>query len=410
MTIPSSHLTAPCPDAPSPWAGDGFDELDERWLRSKPGTKWRTAPPDVLPCWVADMDYPAPAPVRAALARLATEGDLGYPFGTSAARLDEKWAARMEARFAWVPGAGRLQVFTDLIQVVQAVVHFATSPGDGVLLFAPAYPPFPHTVESMGRRLIAVPVVDDGRGWTFDMGTAAARAPQAKVMLLVNPQNPTGRVLTRPELLALGDLAERHDLIVVSDEIHADLGLARGAVHVPFASLSEELAQRTVTLYSASKSYNLGGMGCAVAHMGHAGLGRQLAGLPSHLLGGAGIAAVTATLASWSDEGDAWLERCLTRLRDNRRALGDWLAGEGAAAGVKGYAPEATYLCWLDFRPAGLGDDPAPWLVEAAKVMLSSGPSFGPGGAGFARLNFATSPHILQEILGRIAGALGRRA
>jgi cystathionine beta-lyase len=355
------------------------------------------------------MDYPAPTPVRAALARLAAGGDLGYPFGSSAALLEEKWAARMQARFAWAPAAGRLRVFTDLVQMVQAVVHFATSPGDGVLLFAPAYPPFPHTVESMGRRLIAAPVVDDGSGWCFDMEAAAARAAQAKVLLLVNPQNPTGRVLTRPELLALGDLAERHDLIVVSDEIHADLALAGGAVHIPFASLSEQLAQRTVTLYSASKSYNLGGMGCAVAHMGHAGLERQLAGLPSHLLGGAGIAAVTATLASWSVEGDAWLERCLARLRGNCHALGDWLAGQGAAAGVKGYPPEATYLCWLDFRPSGLGDDPAAWLLEAAKVMLSPGPNFGPGGAGFARLNFATTPHLLEEILGRISGALGHR-
>ena len=177
------------------------------------------------------------------------------------------------------PPAG-YSVFTDLIQVVQVVAHLATSPGDGVLLFTPAYPPFPHTIESMGRRLFAAPVVDDGTGWSFDMGTAADLAAQAKVLLLVNPHNPTGRRLARSELLALGDLVLRHDLIVISDEIHADLGLAGPAAHIPFASLSEELAQRTLTLYSASKSYNLGGMGCAVAHMGHAGLERQLADLP----------------------------------------------------------------------------------------------------------------------------------
>ncbi len=403
-------MTVPAPGAPTPWAGDGLDDLDESWLRSKPGTKWGSMAPDVLPCWVADMDYPAPAPVRAALGRLAAGGDLGYPLGNRAAVLEEKWSARMAARFAWAPAAGRLRLFTDLIQVVQAVVHFATSPGDGVLLFAPAYPPFPQTVEMMGRRLIAPPVVDNGSGWSFDLETAATRAAEAKILLLVNPHNPTGRVLTRNELLALGDLAERHDLIVISDEIHADLVLADAAVHVPFASLSDELARRTVTLYSASKSYNLGGMGCAVAHMGHAGVERQLAGLPSHLLGGAGIAALTTTLASWSVEGDAWLERCLDRLRDNRRVLGAWLAGEGAAAGVRGYPPEATYLSWLDFRPAGLGDDPATWLLEEAKVMLSSGPHFGPGGEGFARLNFSTSPGLLHEILGRIAGALRSRA
>jgi cystathionine beta-lyase len=403
-------VTQLAPDGPVPWAGDGFDDLDEKWLRSKPGIKWGIMAPDVLPCWVADMDYPAPAPVRAALGRLAAGGDLGYTVGNGAALLEEKWAARMADRYAWVPAPGRLQVFSDLIQVVQAVVHLATSPGDGVLLFAPAYPPFPQTVEKMGRRLLVAPVVDDGNGWSFDMETAARGAAEAKILLLVNPHNPTGRMLAHQELQTLADMVQRHDLIVISDEIHADLGLAGTTVHVPFASLSEELAQRTVTLYSASKSYNLGGMGCAIAHVGHAGVQRQLAGLPSHFLGGAGVAAVTTTLASWSVEGNAWLERCVTRLRDNRRLLGDWLAGEAAAVGVRGYPPEATYLSWLDFRPAALGDDPAAWLLEEAKVMLSSGPNFGPGGAGFARLNFATSPRLLQEILDRIGGALRNRA
>jgi cystathionine beta-lyase len=356
------------------------------------------------------MDYPAPRPVRQALSRLASSGDLGYPRADRAALLEEKWAARMAQRYSWSPAPGHVRVFFDLIQIVQVVTHLATSPGDGVLLFTPAYPPFPHTIESMGRRLLAAPVVDDGTGWSFDMGTAADLAAQAKILLLVNPHNPTGRRLARSELLALGDLVLRHNLIVISDEIHADLGVAGPAAHVPFASLSDELAQRTLTLYSASKSYNLGGMGCAIAHVGHTGLERQLADLPSHLLGGAGVAAVAATLAAWSVEGDAWLERCVARLADNRRILGDWLAGEGAASGVHGYPPEATYLSWLDFRPAGLGADPAAWLLERARVMLSSGLSFGPGGPGFARLNFATSPGLLREILGRISAALGGRS
>ena len=204
-------------------------------------------------------------------------------------------------------------------------------------------------------------------------------------------------MLARSELLALGDLVLRHDLIVVSDEIHADLGWPAGAAHVPFASLSEELAQRTLTLYSASKSYNLGGMGCAIAHVGHTGLERQLADLPSHLLGGAGVAAVAATLAAWSVEGDAWLERCVARLRGQPPDPGR-LAGRrrGRASGVQGYPPEATYLSWLDFRPAGLGDDPAAWLLERGQGDAELGLSFGPAGAGFARLNFATSPGLLR--------------
>jgi cystathionine beta-lyase len=396
-------------DAPTLGGGDGFDDLDEAWLRARPGVKWRAVGPDVLPCWVADMDYPAPRPVRAALARLAAGGDLGYKSDGGPALLQEKWASRMLARHGWAPAPGRLRAFTDLIQIVEVVLHLTTAPGDGVLLFTPAYPPFVQTIEKTGRRLLTVPAIDDGARWSFDMGAAAARAAEAKVLVLVNPHNPTGRVLDHQELMAVGDLAQHHGLIVISDEVHSDLVLAGTAVHVPLASLSDDLAARTITLYSASKSYNLGGMACGVAHVGHAGVERQLAALPPHLLGVVGVAALTTTLASWSAEGDAWLERCLVRLRDNRKIVGRWLTADGAGAGVRGYPPEATYLSWLDFRPARLGDDPAAWLLEQAKVKLSPGPTFGPGGAGFARLNFATSPGLLREILDRIADALSNR-
>jgi len=208
-------------------------------------------------------------------------------------------------------------------------------------------------------------------------------------------------MLTRSELEAVGQLAQRYDLLVISDEVHAELALA-GNAHVPFASLSPEMAARTATLYSASKSYNLGGMCCGVAHVGHAEVARRLDVSPSHLLGRVGLAGVATTLAAWTPEGDAWLELCLARLRANRALVAEWLRGPGADAGVRGHPPEGTYLYWLDFRHTGLGDDPAAWLEGHARVKLSPGPLFGPGGAGFARLNFATTPGILDEILARV--------
>lgn len=390
-----------------PPAGDGFDELDEAWLRSKGGAKWSAAGAGVLPCWVADMDFPAPAPVREALVRLATVADLGYPVAAAPAVLEQAWAGRVRDRYGWTPQGGRLRNFSNLVQAAQVFIEAGSSPGDGVMLMVPSYPPFVESVPAMGRKLVAVPAIADGAGWSFDLETAAARAAEARILLLVNPHNPTGRMLTREELEALAEMAERHDLLVISDEIHADLALT-GRPHIPFASLSPELEARTVTLYSASKSYNLGGMACAVAHVGHAGMQRHLAALPSHLLGHVGRAGMTATLAAWSPTGDAWLERCLARLRANRLMLEAWLAapGAGAAAGVRGYAPEGTYLAWLDFRAAGLGEDPAHWLLDNARVMFGSGGSFGPGGQGFARLNFATSPGILAQILDRTAASL----
>jgi cystathionine beta-lyase len=389
---------------------DGFTHLDLAWLRAKPGVKWAEAAragDDVLPCWVADMDFPAPAAVRDALSRLAEGADLGYSPGREPALLEERWALRMASRYGWSPTPGRLRVFTDLVQATQAVIGVTTKPGDGVILFTPSYPPFLRTIEEMGRQLVAVPALYHGpdAGWSFDMAAAEAGAASARVVLLVNPHNPTGRMLTRSELIAVGELAERHDLVVISDEVHADLAVA-GLTHIPFASLSPALEARTVTLYSASKSYNLGGMCCAVAHVGPSEVERGLAALPFHLLGRVGVAAVAATMASWTTEGDAWLERCLGRLRANRDRLAAWLTGPGAAAGARGSPPEGTYLAWLDFRPCDLGDDPAQWLLAHARVLLSAGPSFGPEGAGFARLNFATTPGLLDEILTRVATAL----
>jgi cystathionine beta-lyase len=260
----------------------------------------------------------------------------------------------------------------------------------------------------MGRQLLPVQAIDTGSGWVFDLDAAkaAAASGNAKALLLVNPHNPTGRMLRRDELEALGELAELHDLVVISDEIHADLALT-GATHVPFASLSEPLAARTVTLYSASKSYNLGGLCCALAHIGPGHVERELAAPPSQLLGHISTLAVAACRAAWSPEGDAWLEDCLARLRANHSLLAGWLAAEGAAR-VKCYPPEGTYLAWLDFRGAGLGDSPGPWLRREAKVLMNDGPDFGPGGAGFARLNFATTGDILAEVLDRVAVALAK--
>ncbi|HXW79636.1 MAG TPA: aminotransferase class I/II-fold pyridoxal phosphate-dependent enzyme [Acidimicrobiales bacterium] len=388
---------------------DGFDDLDLTWLRSKPGAKWAAVGDGVLPSWVADMDFPVARPIGQALQLLAAGGDLGYPAGNQAKLIEETWAARMAARYGWAPRPGRARVFTDLVQVAQLLLHVGTSPGDGVLLLTPSYPPFVEAIEGTGRRLLAVPAIETGAGWEFDLDKAEALAKQAKVLFVVNPHNPTGRMLSRPELARLGDLAMRHDLVVISDEIHADLTLV-DRQHVPFASLSDDLERRTITLYSASKAYNLGGMCCAVAHFGTPLMDRRLSELPSHLTGRVSVAAMTTTLAAWSAGGDAWLERCVSRLRANRKMLGQWLNGAGGEAGVKGPLPEATYLSWFDFRATGLGDDPAGWLVKSARVRLSEGLAFGPGGAGFARVNFATTPSVLGEILSRIAAALEERA
>jgi cysteine-S-conjugate beta-lyase len=224
--------------------------------------------------------------------------------------------------------------------------------------------------------------------------------------LLCSPHNPTGHVPRRAELAGLAALAAEHDVVVVSDEIHADL-VYPGAEHLPLAMLDGD-GSHTVTLTSASKAFNVAGLRCALAISGSAALADRLHGSASTgetLRDPLGALGIVASLAAWSPAGDAWLAACVHVLERNRDALASWAAG----LGIGHRPPEATYLAWLDFAPLGLGPNPSKWLLDNAHVALSPGLDYGEPGSGFARLNFATSPAILDKILGRISAAITAR-
>ncbi len=417
---------------------DEFD-VDLRWLRSKPGLKWRSVGPDGLAAWLADMDFPAPPPVREALAALVAEGDLGYPdWLHDAIPLREAFASRMAQRYRWSPDPGEVREFTDIIQALQAVLHVKTAPGDAVAMHLPAYPPFLEALAVMNRRLVEIPVERSAHGWQFDPERFArdAAASGTRALILVNPHNPTGRSFTRKELESVAAVAAANDMLVISDEVHADLTYPPHE-HIPFASLSPETAARTVTITSATKAFNLAGIRCAVTHVGSPAVRRAFAALPPLLFGTASVPGVTATLAAWRD-GDPWLSAALERLDENRRIIDKALRPLGI-----GYTPpDATYLAWLDCRDLGLPDDPAKFFLDRANVKLSPGPDFvrfrgiasagqraghvatqsepahgervgqmHPGratGHGFVRLNFATSGAVLTEICDRMSAALER--
>ena len=388
----------------------GFDdELDVTagWLRAKPGIKWRVSGPGELAAWVADMDFPAPPAVRCALTELAAGGDLGYPpwLHAEGTPVREAFAARMSARYGWKPDPAHAREFTDIIQGLQAVLFAGTEPGDAVAMHVPAYPPFLATLTAMGRRLVPVPV-DAGRaagqdGFWFDTERLArdVAAAGARALILVNPQNPSGRSFSRGELDAIAAVADRHDLLVIADEVHADLTYPPGT-HTPFGSLPGA-AERTVTLTSATKAFNLAGIRCAIAHIGSAAVRSAFADLPPLMFGAVSAPGVAATLAAW-EHCDGWLDAVLRRLEANRAII----ARELGPAGIGYRPPDATYLAWLDCRALELPADPAAFFLGAAKVRLSPGPDFGPGGDGFARLNFATSETVLTEICGRMAAAV----
>ena len=401
MSTPHRHA----PAAP-PFALPDLDGLELARLRRRRSEKWGTYAPDVLPAWVAEMDYPLAEPIRRVLEDALAYDDLGYPVNPRPQDLPTVFAARMAERFGWRIDPQRVDVLTDVVQGIYVAIDRFSAPGEGVVVQTPVYPPFLHAVRDLGRRMVENPLVRGAGRDELDLdGLRAALDPATRILLLCNPQNPTGRVFERRELEALAEIALRHDLVVVSDEIHADLAHPPHQ-HVPFATLAPEVEARTITLTSATKAFNIPGLRCAVAHFGSAELQRRFRSLPRHVRGGLGLLGLAATAAAWS-ECQPWLDHVLRYLDGNRALLAERV--RRALPGVVHWSPEASYLAWLDCRALELGPSPQRFFLEHAKVALSPGEAFGKPGEGFVRLNFATSRALLEEILGRMERALRER-
>ena len=393
----TADVPASDPSGPDPF---GFDAVELDWLRAKPGAKWHQHP-DRLNAWVADMDFP-PAPVVLDALRARVEradlgyADWGYPRPQSPAC--GVFAERAAARYQWRIDPAEVLDFCDVMQAVQATLYLATSPGDGVVLHTPSYPPLWKTLHEMGRRQIDVPARVDAAGVHFDYDELERRLTDepARALLLCHPHNPTGHRFAVDELVRLVSIAERFDLLIISDEIHADL--TYDATHVPIASIAGA-AHRTVSVHSASKAFNLAGMRHAVAHIGPESLRASLLELPDHLLGAINLMAAEATVAAWQ-HGGAWLDAVLVHLDRNRTLFSELVATHLPLVNLR--PPAATYLAWLDCRAMGLGDEPV-HAFRGVGVELSDGNDFGPLGAGHVRVNLATSRSILEQIVARMA-------
>lgn len=379
-----------------------FDELRVADLRAGYGVKWGRVSGDVLPAWVADMDFPVPPVVSDAIGHAVRNGALGYPQWPDGNPLRAAFAERMRTRYGWEISAGDVREHTDLIQGLQLVLHLATAPGDAVAVQTPNYPPFLASITTMGRRRIDSPWLRTSGGWVPDLaGLAGAVAEHGcRVLLLVNPHNPTGRVLTRDELAEIAAIARRHDLLVISDEIHAELTHAPHE-HVPFASLDADTAARTVTLTAATKAFNLAGLRCSVAHFGPRRLLALRDAQPPDLYGTVSTLGVIGTLAAWRDGAD-WQARLARVLDRNRRRVARALAAWAGAAADP--APEAGYLYWFRAEHLGVsGADPVAEVLARARVLLDGGSPFGADGHRYLRLNMATSAAMVEEILARLA-------
>jgi cystathionine beta-lyase len=368
-------------------------------MRRRTGRKWSLHPQVVLPAWIADMDFlPAPS-IRASLQEALDIGDLGYGRPAAASGVAEAFAGWAQRRWGWSLDPAHVLLSPDVISGLYNCIEALTEPGDPVLVQTPAYPPLMSAVRALGRRLVEHRLRPDG-AIDLDALEAAVRDQGVRMLLLCNPHNPTGRMFNAGELCEIARIAQAQELTVVADEVHADLAL-EGRRHIPFASLSPATAARTVTLNSPSKAFNVAGLRLAVCVAEGLEFRRRLTSLPAPRWSPFSTLGVRAALAAWSDEGEAWLEACVARLQANARLIGRRLP-----AGVGWRPPEASYLAWLDFRALGLASDPAAVLLERGRIALSPGPEFGAPGEGFARLNFATSEEVLEEILDRMARSL----
>lgn len=371
-------------------------------LRGRRTLKWQAYPADVLPLWIAEMDTELAKPVRDAVIDAVRRGEVGYPAGHAYATAVAEFAAD---RWDWSFDPAVARSTTDVLTGMAHLVQF-TTPADAVLvLTTPVYPPFLALPEITGRDIRSVRLTDagrldlDGLASAFAALRADARQP---VLLLCNPHNPTGVVHTRAELERVCDLAAEYDARVVADEIHAPLVYPE-AVFTPY--LSVRGTDRAYAVTSASKAFNLAGLKAALLVPGAAAVA-QLDRLPATLDFGASSVGQLAHAVALT-EGREWLAAHLDGLDQNRSLLADLLAEQLPA--VRWRRPEATYLAWLDCRPLGLPGDPADVLLAEGKVALNSGPTFGAGGEGHARLNFATAPSVLAEAVDRIGRVVDSR-
>jgi cystathionine beta-lyase len=382
-----------------------FDQSPVR--RGTDSLKWHRYG-DALPLWVADMDFVSPEPVLAALHQRVAHGVFGY--GAPPDELTETIGARMADLYGWTVTPEQIVYLPGLVCGLNVVCRAVGEPGDAVLVQTPVYPPFLSAPPSQDRRLIAAELtaeVRDGRlYYSFDDAAfAAAIDSRTRLFILCHPHNPVGRTFGIEELNRLAAICERHNLTICSDEIHCDL-LLDGRRHVPLATLSPEIAQRCITLMAPSKTFNIAGLGASFAIIQNPELRRQFKHAMRGIVPDANILGLNAALAAYRHGGD-WLQELLVYLAANRNYVVDYV--KRYLPGVRATNPEATYLAWLDCRDAGLPGNPHDFFLNKARVALNDGATFGPGGAGFVRLNFGCPRALLVEGLERMRTALAGR-
>jgi cystathionine beta-lyase len=379
---------------------DDFDRLPDR--KGTESLKWHAYNDDVLPMWVADMDFPSPEPVVRALRQRVDHGVFGYP--RIPPELRSVLAERLARLYHWQVQPDELVFIPGVVTGFNLACHALAAPHEAVLVQTPIYPPILKAGETTGiqSQEMMLTQLPDGSYEVDWEAFEAAITPETRLFILCNPHNPVGRVFRQDELERCAEICLRHGVTICSDEIHCDLVFS-GHRHIPMASLSPEIAQNAITLIAPSKTFNIAGLECSIAIIQNPELRKEYQRAGKGLVSWVNLMGSTAALAAYRD-GQDWLDRLLVYLQANRDFL--YAAVQNELPGVRMARPEGTYLAWLDCREAGIEGSPYEFFLKQARVALNDGATFGRGGEGFVRLNFGCPRPMLVEAVARMRDAL----
>jgi cystathionine beta-lyase len=381
---------------------DRFDDITIAELRGRQNAKWTMYGKDVLPAWVAEMDFPVARVIRDALHEAVEFSRTGYAPTATDTGLPQACAGWLSRRYGLDVVPSQIRILPNVLRGVELAIDIFTPPAGGVVVPTPSYPPFFETVRVAQRQIVEVPLITVGEHLTFDLdGIDAALAAGAGSVLLCNPHNPTGLSFSRPELAALANIVEAHGARVIADEVHAPLTYSE-STHVAYATVSEAAAQHSVTITSASKGWNVPGLSCAQIALTNEVDTRVWDSVSRLRTGGGSVLGILANRIAY-EEGEPWLQEAVAYLQRNRSLVAELLGRY--LPRIRFGVPAATFLYWLDCTELGL-DDPMTFFLKRARVALSDGAAFGAPGIGHVRFNFATSRAILRTIIERMAEAI----
>ena len=388
-----------------------FDKIIDR--RGTNSIKWQKYPQDVLPLWVADMDFAAPDPIRIALQRAVEQAVLGYE--SPSRELRETVAARMQTLYGWKVSPDAVVATPGVVAGFTAAADAVCTSGQGLLVQPPVYPPFLKVHNTAGLVRQDAPLAMEVGGSQlsysvdFDVFQKAvdSAGAQTGMFLLCNPHNPTGQAYSKADLTRMADICLKSNTVICSDEIHSEL-LLDGSKHTPIAVLEPEIADRTITLVAPSKTFNVPGLFCGFAIIPNADLLARYTKTVECMAMHVSSLGLVAAQVAFSGVCDEWLAALQLYLTANRDFLVEFVRSE--LAGIKTTVPVATYLAWLDctalVNSGKITGTPHEFFLKQAKVALNEGREFGPGGEGFVRLNFGCPRSTLAEALGKMKTAL----